>query len=72
MDNVNQSFTSVRKEVSYMDVDGKRVQPERAVKVLVKEYDEQDKLIQTKMTIDFAKINVPKGWFFNLAKGQFF
>ncbi|TWH44963.1 hypothetical protein [Sporomusa sp. KB1] len=72
MDNVNQSFTSVRKEVSYMDVEGKRVQPEKAVKVLVKEYDEHDKLIQTKMTIDFAKINVPGRWFFNVAKGQFF
>lgn len=72
MDNVNQSFTSVRKEVSYMDAEGKRVQPEKAVKVIVKEYDEQNKLIQTKMTIDFAKINVPRGWFFNVSKGQFF
>ncbi|MBP2663349.1 MAG: hypothetical protein H6Q71_1297 [Firmicutes bacterium] len=72
MDNVNQPFTSVRKEVSYMDVEGKHVQPEKAVKVLTKEYDDQDKLIQTRMLIDFSKIKVPRGWFFNVAKGQFF
>lgn len=72
MDNARQPFASVRKEVSYMDMAGNPVRPRRAVKVLTKEYDEQDRLVQASMQVDFSKADVPKGWFFNIAKGQFF
>ncbi len=72
MANARQPFTSVRKEVSYMDMEGNLVRPRKAIKVLTKEYDEQDRLVQASMQIDFSKTNVPRGWYFNIAKGQFF
>lgn len=72
MNKKQQSFTSVRKEVSYLDMEGNHVQPKKAIKVLSKEYDEQDILIHTRMIVDFSKINVPHGWFYNVAKGEFF
>ena len=72
MDNARQPFASVRKEVSYMDMEGNPVRPRKAVKVLTKEYDDQNRLVQASMHVDFSKVDVPKGWFFNVAKGQFF
>ncbi len=41
-----------RTEVSYLDLQGRPVEPEKAVRVITREYDEEDNLINTNMTLN--------------------
>lgn len=47
------SFFAVDKiEVSYLDMQGNVVKPEKAARVITRKYDKEGKLISTSMTFD--------------------
>ncbi len=49
------SHTIVRTEVSYLDMQGNFVTPDKAVRVITRKYDKDGKLIASNMTFDPGK-----------------